>query len=193
MLGRSPRGWLMLYTIGHSTHSSSEFIALLEQARVDLVVDVRSFPRSRTNPQFNSDTLPTALRQAGIGYVHLRALGGRRPRAAHSVNTLWRNDAFRNYADYAMTTPFRAGLEELLALAAQQVCALMCSEAVWWRCHRRVITDYVLARDYPVAHIMGAGKIDAATLTPGASPQPDGTVLYATGGDAAAPEVGSLQ
>ena len=174
---------MTVFTIGHSTHPSGEFIALLQQVRVDLVVDVRSFPRSRTNPQFNSDTLPAALAPVGINYVHLAALGGRRGRhSADAVNTMWRNDAFRNYADYAMTPAFRAGLQQLMALSARQVCALMCSEAVWWRCHRRIITDYLLAQGQPVAHIMGPGKIDAATLTPGARPQPDGTVLYATDG-----------
>ena len=183
MLGHGAGGCVTIYTIGHSTHPSGEFIALLQQVRVDLVVDVRSFPRSRTNPQFNSDTLPGTLAPAGIGYLHLAALGGRRGRrAADSVNTLWRNDAFRNYADYAMTTDFRAGLQELVTLSARHVCTLMCSEAVWWRCHRRIITDYLLAQAQAVAHIMGPGKIDAATLTPGARPQSDGSVLYATDG-----------
>lgn len=170
-----------IFTIGHSTRSLAEFVALLREAGIALLVDVRSFPRSRTNPQFNPETLAPALAAAGIGYRHLPALGGRRGRrrdAPPSPNGLWRTAAFRNYADYAMTEPFRAGLAELLTLAREQRTAMMCAEAVWWRCHRRIITDHLLARGIPVAHIMGPGKIDAATQTPGARPQPDGTVLY---------------
>jgi len=171
-----------IFTIGHSTRSVAELIALLREAGVDLLVDVRSAPRSRTNPQFNTDTLPQALAAAGIGYRHIRALGGLRhhPKGAPaSPNTLWRTGAFRNYADYAMTEPFRAGLAELRALAEKHTCAIMCAEAVWWRCHRRLVADYLLAEDIPVGHIMGPGKIEPARLTPGAQPQPDGTILYA--------------
>src|SRR5204862_1601004 len=117
-----------IYTIGHSTRSVAELVALLREAGVDLLVDVRSVPRSRTNPQFNTDALPEALAEAGIGYRHIRALGGLRhhPKGApRSPNTLWRNDAFRNYADYAMTETFRAGLAELRALADEHRCAIM--------------------------------------------------------------------
>lgn len=168
-------------TIGHSTRPIDEFIRLLQQAEVTLVVDVRSFPRSRTNPQFNTEGLRDSLASAGIGYIHLRALGGRRHRprdAPPSPNQLWRQEAFRNYADYALTEAFRAGLNELESLARAQRCAIMCSEAVWWRCHRRIISDYLLADGVQVAHIMGPGKIDPATLTPGARGLPDGHVLY---------------
>ena len=171
-----------IYTIGHSTRSVAELVALLCEAGVDLLVDVRSVPRSRTNPQFNTDTLPKELAADGIGYRHLRALGGLRhhPKGApQSPNTLWRNDAFRNYADYAMTGPFREGLAELRALAQEHTCAIMCAEAVWWRCHRRLVADYLLTEGVPIAHIMGPGKIEPARLTPGAQPQPDGTILYA--------------
>jgi len=171
-----------IYTIGHSTRSTGELISLLREAGVDLLVDVRSMPRSRTNPQFNTDTLPEELAAAGIGYRHIRALGGLRhpPKGAPaSPNTLWRNGAFRNYADYAMTEPFRVGLAELRALAAEHVCAIMCAEAVWWRCHRRLVADYLLAEAVPVSHIMGPGKDEPARLTPGAQPRPDGTILYA--------------
>jgi len=171
-----------IYTIGHSTRSVAELVALLRDANVDLLVDVRSVPRSRTNPQFNADTLPVELAKAGIGYRHIRALGGLRhhPKGAPpSPNTLWRNDAFRNYADYAMTEPFRDGFAELRELAEEHVCAIMCAEAVWWRCHRRLIADYLLTEGIPVAHIMGPGKIEPARLTPGAQPRPDGTILYA--------------
>ena len=170
-----------IFTIGHSTRSVAELVALLREAGVDFLVDVRSVPRSRANPQFNTDTLPEALAESDIGYRHIRALGGLRhhPKGApESPNTLWRNGAFRNYADYAMTESFRDGLAELRGLAEEHVCAIMCAEAVWWRCHRRLIADYLLSDDVSVAHIMGPGKIDAARLTPGALPQPDGTLLY---------------
>jgi uncharacterized protein (DUF488 family) len=170
-----------IFTVGHSTRAIAEFIALLQQPAVDLLIDVRSIPRSRTNPQFNIDTLPDSLSAAGIGYRHLAALGGRRHRPAHSPpspNTLWQNMAFRNYADYAAGDGFRAGLGELQALARAQRCAIMCSEAVWWRCHRRIIADYLLARGTPVVHIMGNGKLVPAQLTPGAQLLADGRIVY---------------
>jgi len=154
----------------------------LRQAGIELLVDVRTVPRSRTNPQFNADTLPAALAAAGIGYRHIAALGGLRHRskdAPPSANVLWRNEAFQAYADYAMTKPFREGLAELRGLAGAQICAIMCAEAVWWRCHRRIISDYLLAGGVKVEHIMGPGKIEPASLTPGARPRPDGTIVYA--------------
>jgi len=170
-----------VFTIGHSTHPIDEFIRLLQQAEIATVVDVRSIPRSRTNPQFNTDALCASLAAVGIGYVHLRALGGRRRRprgAPPSPNRLWRQEAFRNYADYALTESFREGLDELESLAKTQHSAIMCSEAVWWRCHRRIISDYLLADGVTVAHIMGPGKVDPATLTPGARKLPGGQVIY---------------
>ena len=170
-----------IFTIGHSTRAAGELIALLKEAGVETLVDVRSVPRSRANPQFNADALPEPLAAASIRYVHLKALGGLRhhPKGAPaSPNTLWQSAAFRNYADYAMTEPFRAGLDELCALAEGERCAIMCAEAVWWRCHRRIIADYLLARGITVLHIMGPGKQDPAALTPGAQPLPDGRVLY---------------
>jgi uncharacterized protein (DUF488 family) len=173
---------MIIFTIGHSTRAVGELIGLLQEGGVERLVDVRSLPRSRANPQFNADALPAPLAAAGIGYTHLAALGGLRhhPKGAPaSPNTLWRNAPFRNYADYAMTEPYRAGLDELCALAQGERCAIMCAEAVWWRCHRRIIADYLLARGVVVAHIMGPGKHDPASLTPGARPLPDGTILYA--------------
>jgi uncharacterized protein (DUF488 family) len=128
-----------IFTIGHSTRPIAEFLLLVQQVGVDLLVDVRSIPRSRTNPQFNADALPEALGSAGISYRHLPALGGlrhRKKRATPSLNTFWRVAAFRNYADYAATDAFRAGLDELRALSRDNCCAIMCAEAVWWRCHR---------------------------------------------------------
>jgi uncharacterized protein (DUF488 family) len=170
-----------IFTIGHSTRSVAELVDLLREAGIALLVDVRSLPRSRANPQFNAESLAPALMAEGIGYRHLPALGGlrgRRKGAGPSPNTLWRVDTFRNYADYAMTDAFRAGLVELERLARERTAAIMCAEAVWWRCHRRIVADYLLMRGVPVRHIMGPGKIVPATPTPGAQPLADGTVLY---------------
>lgn len=170
-----------VFTIGHSTHPIDEFIAMLTASGVDFLVDVRAFPRSRTNPQYNSDTLSASLAEAEISYIHIKALGGRRwhPKGAlPSKNTLWKNSSFRNYADYAETAEFHAGLEQLKKLSLDRSCAIMCAEAVWWRCHRRIITDYLLAATIPVVHIMGLNKTEPATLTKGAKTRPDGSILY---------------
>jgi uncharacterized protein (DUF488 family) len=178
----------VIFTIGHSTRTVDELVSLLHEARVTQLVDVRSIPRSRAMPQFNIDVLPAALAAAGIRYEHLRALGGRRhhPKGSPpSLNTYWRVVAFRNYADYAGTPEFRGGLDALRELAGEARCAIMCAEAVWWRCHRRIIADYLLAAGLPVEHIMGPGKIVPATITPGAVVQPDGTLRYPGGDDAA--------
>ncbi|WP_233857258.1 DUF488 domain-containing protein [Paraburkholderia sp. HD33-4] len=169
------------FTIGHSTHPLQEFVDLLKGEQIALLVDVRSIPRSRTNPQFNRDTLPASLAPEHIDYVHLAALGGRRGKRkddAPSPNAYWTHPAFRNYADYAMSDAFREGLAQLLTLGHRQRCAIMCSEAVWWRCHRRIITDYLLMHDETVLHIMDAHHTNAATMTPGAEPQADGTLIY---------------
>jgi uncharacterized protein (DUF488 family) len=170
-----------IYTIGHSTRSADEVIALLREAGVDLLVDVRTVPRSRFNPQFNLDVFPETLAVAGIGYRHFAALGGLRHRpkgAPPSPNGLWQSEAFQAYADYALTPSFQAALGELRALADEHKPAVMCAEAVWWRCHRRIVADYLLAAGESVEHIMGEGKIEPASLTPGASPRPDGTIIY---------------
>lgn len=171
----------IVFTIGHSTRTLSDFVTLLRQVDVTLLVDVRSIPRSRTAPQFNGDTLPGSLAADGIGYKHLRALGGRRRHrkgAPPSLNIHWRVAAFRNYADYANTDEFRAGLDDLRALARGDRCAIMCAEAVWWRCHRRIITDYLLAEGTRVEHIMGPGQVVPATLTPAARVMTDGALRY---------------
>jgi uncharacterized protein (DUF488 family) len=169
------------FTIGHSTRTIDEFAGLLRESGVDLVVDVRSIPRSRTNPQFNRDTLPQTLAPQHIGYEHLAALGGRRSKvrsAEPSHNAFWRVAAFHNYADYALTPPFAEGFAQLRELGRQHTCAIMCSEAVWWRCHRRIVTDRLLAAGEQVMHILGAAHVDEATLTPGAVVHDDGTVTY---------------
>ena len=176
------------FTIGHSTRTVAELVALLREAGCDLVADVRTVPRSRANPQFNADSLPDRLAEAGIGYRHLTRLGGlrgRRKGAPASPNGFWENASFRNYADHAMTPEFRDGLAELRALGDHQTCAIMCAEAVWWRCHRRIITDYLLAEGQPVRHILGPGHIDPATMTPGALVQGDGAIRYPPTGAAA--------
>lgn len=179
-----------LYTIGHSTRSLGELVGVLQAFGVTRLVDIRSISRSRRNPQFNQDVLPAALEGAGIAYVHLAALGGLRPRnrrVKESVNAGWERRAFHNYADYAGTAPFREGLRELLAMAARETCAIMCAEAVWWRCHRRIVTDHVLARGVPVVHLFTETKGEPASLTPFAVTGPRGRVCYpAPGGEAAA-------
>lgn len=160
-----------IFTIGHSTRPVGEFIALLREAGVDCLVDVRSAPRSRTNPQFNADTLPATLAAAGIGHCHLAALGGLRGRSRRlgpSPNTLWRNASFRNYADYAMGAEFRAGLAALRGLAAERRCAIMCAEAVWWRCHRGLIADVFKLHGTRVLHIMDGGNLAEHPYTPAA-------------------------
>lgn len=158
-----------LYTIGHSTRPAQELVDILHAFRVTRLVDIRSIPRSRTNPQFNLDVLPDTLLEAGITYVHLAALGGRRPKEkgeTTSANDGWEIAAFRNYADYAETAPFREGVRNLLDMAARETCAIMCAEAVWWRCHRRIVTDHVLAHGVPVVHLFTQTKGEPASLTP---------------------------
>ncbi|HVN44603.1 MAG TPA: DUF488 domain-containing protein [Steroidobacteraceae bacterium] len=181
------RGSLTVYTLGHSTRPIAEFGELLAEAAIELLVDVRAIPRSRTNPQFNREALPAALRVRGIGYEHLAALGGRRRRpagAGPSPNTFWRNESFRNYADYAATDLFKAGLGELEARAQRERCAIMCSETLWWRCHRRIISDYLIADGFQVLHILGPHKRDPAVLTPNAERLADGTLRYRAGAGA---------
>jgi hypothetical protein len=165
---KSP-GHRTLYTIGHSTRSIAEFIDVLRGPGVTRVVDIRSLPRSRTNPQFNLDVLSETLRDAGITYIHLAALGGLRSKGKCSqegVNAGWERPPFRNYADYAETAPFRDGLRDLLEMASRETCAIMCAEAVWWRCHRRIVTDHVLAHGVPVVHLFTQTKDEPASLTP---------------------------
>ncbi len=175
-------------TIGHSSRSVAEVVAMLRAARIGLLVDVRAFPRSRGNPGFNLDSFPADLAQAGIGYLHRPALGGRRPRqpVPPEVNALWRVQGFHNYADYALGPQFHAALAELLALGARQRLALMCSEAVWWRCHRRIIADYLLAAGHAVTHLMAPGQSEPARLTQGAVPGAEGCITYPAPGLAAA-------
>ena len=161
---------LPFFTIGHSTLTIVAFADALQKAEVGLVADIRTVPRSRTNPQFNADSLPDSLAGFQIGYALLPALGGLRGRSKTvppETNALWRNASFHNYADYALGDDFRAGLDDLIALGRERRTAMMCAEAVWWRCHRRIVADHLIARGEEVFHIIG-DRIEPATLTPGA-------------------------
>ena len=169
------------FTIGHSTRPLEEFVGLLAASAIDMVVDVRTIPRSRTNPQYNRETLPKNLSAFQIAYEHVAALGGLRGRKSDvppAVNAFWENQSFHNYADYAMGPAFRAGLERLRELGRLRNCAVMCAEAVWWRCHRRIIADYLLLAGEPVFHVLGPGKIVRASPTPAARPGPHGVLTY---------------
>jgi uncharacterized protein (DUF488 family) len=169
------------FTIGHSTRPLSEFIDLLAASEVGLVVDVRTIPRSRTNPQYNREALRGSLSEFQIAYEHVAELGGRRPRMkniASEVNAFWENQSFHNYADYAMGSGFRSGLARLRELASVRRCAVMCAEAVWWRCHRRIIADYLLVAGERVFHILGPKVVAPASLTKSATPHPDGALTY---------------
>lgn len=171
----------MFATIGHSNRSLDTVVAMLREAAITLLVDVRAFPRSRSNPAFNIDTLPAALAPYQIGYRHMPALGGRKPRqpeVAAEVNALWRVQSFHNYADYALGPAFASAFDELVQLGRTQRLALMCSEAVWWRCHRRIITDYLLLDGHAVTHLLAPGHSEPAIPTPGARKVPDGKVVY---------------
>ena len=166
-------------TVGHSTRSSEHFVSLLRGHGVELLVDVRRFPGSRRHPQFGSAALADSLAAAGIGYEHAEALGGRRDADASSAeNAGWRNSAFRGYADYMGTPEFRAALERLIAVSRDRTTAIMCAEAVPWRCHRRLVTDALLARGVPVADIIGPAPPEPAELSPHAVVGADGRVTY---------------
>ena len=169
------------YTIGHGTRPLTEFIELLKGVAVTLVVDVRTVPRSRTNPQYNRDVLPQSLEPFQIGYEHVASLGGLRSRARKvpvGLNAFWENDSFHNYADYALSDEFREGLSHLREIGHARCCAIMCAETVWWRCHRRIIADYLLAAGEHVFHILGPGHVDEAHMTAAAARQPGGRLIY---------------
>lgn len=170
------------FTIGHSTRSVEDVVDLLTAVGADMIVDVRSMPRSRANPQFNIDGVSVALGERQIGYRHIAELGGLRGRQRAfetSPNTFWQNKSFRNYADYAMTPTFKAGLAELVALGRQRTCAIMCAEVLWWRCHRRIIADYLLAGGAAVFHILGPRSVEPGSLTLGVAEIDEG-LLYQT-------------
>ena len=173
------------FTIGHSTRPVSEFVELLKSAQVEVVADVRKMTRSRTNPQYNGDVLSQTLARFAIGYEHIPPLGGLRARAKNvspSLNAFWENQSFHNYADYALSREFQCGLARLRALGQERRCAVMCAEAVWWRCHRRIIADYLLAAGETVFHILGADRTDAARMTEAAQQRADGSLVYSAQG-----------
>jgi uncharacterized protein (DUF488 family) len=180
------------YTIGHGIRPIGEFAVLLHRAEVTLVVDVRSVQRSRTNPQYNRDALPQSLEAFRIGYEHVEALGGLRGRrrgAPPDVNAFSQNESFHNYADYAMSDCFRAGLARLRELGRRQCSAVMCAETLWWRCHRRIIADHLLSAGDAVFHILGPGHIEPAHMNDAARPYPSGCLSY-PGIDPVAPGAG---
>jgi len=160
---------MRIWTVGHSTHSVAELAAIVKAHGVDQIVDIRTIRRSRANPQFNEAVIAKALAKKGVGYRIDEALGGRRGKAKvppKLSNDAWENASFKNYADYALTAEFRAGLTDLMQLAKQTPTAIMCAEAVWWRCHRRIVADWLIARKVEVLHIMSATSAPEATLTP---------------------------
>jgi uncharacterized protein (DUF488 family) len=177
--GKSERSFELL-TIGHSSHSLEQFLALLRQHDVQALVDIRRFPGSRTFPHFNRERLAPAVGESGIEYHWLESLGGRRSKRASdtaSPNAGLRNASFRHYADYMLTDEFRAGFEQLEQIAAEKRTTIMCSESVFWRCHRRLVSDYVTALGGAVRHIFPNGEVRPHALTAGAKLS-DGSVIY---------------
>jgi uncharacterized protein (DUF488 family) len=170
---------MRIWTIGHSTRNIDHFVSLLEEYGIKVLADVRSLPGSRRYPQFNQEALAKSFKQRGIRYEHFPELGGRRKPRENSRNTAWRNASFRGYADYMETEQFHNGIERLLDLASQAgPAAIMCAEAVWWRCHRSLISDYLKVRGIEVAHILDAGKAEAHPFT-SAAKLVDGGISYA--------------
>jgi uncharacterized protein (DUF488 family) len=155
-----------IYTIGHSTHTADEFVAILKAYGIKRVIDVRSIPKSRHNPQFNKEDLRESLSEHNIDYVHLEGLGGLRRTTKASINTAWKNASFRGFADYMQTPEFSVGAEHLIELSKEKQVAIMCSEAVPWRCHRSLIGDALLARGVHVEDIVGAASSKPHTMTP---------------------------
>ena len=171
---------LTVWTVGHSTRTLDEFLGLLAAHRIEAVADVRRFPGSRKHPHFGRDALAGSLRAVGVEYLPLPELGGRRRPRPDSHNTAWRSESFRGYADYMETEEFRAGVERLLGLARRKRTAVMCSEAVWWRCHRALIADYLKASGACVRHITGGA---GSTIHPytAAARIADGKLSYSPG------------
>jgi uncharacterized protein (DUF488 family) len=166
MPGRDKAKKFTVFTVGHSTRAIEEFLELLEAHGVKRVIDVRTIPRSRHNPQFNRDSLASSLRAAGISYTHLKKLGGLRHPKRDSINLAWRNSGFRGFADYMQTPEFETGLARAMKLAKTKPSALMCAEAVPWRCHRSLISDALLVRKIPVEHILSRTRTQSHKITP---------------------------
>jgi uncharacterized protein (DUF488 family) len=166
-----------IWTIGHSTRSIDEFIALLIENRIEAVADIRRIPASRRYPHFGQQALAAALDTHGLGYEHFLVLGGRRRPRPDSPNTGWRHEAFRGYADYMATKAFQGGMARLLDFAATRRVTVMCAEVLWWQCHRRLVADFLTAAGHRVVHIMGPGKTEEHRLAPPAH-LVDGEVSY---------------
>lgn len=169
------------FTIGHSNRTLGEFIGLLQESHIALVVDVRRLAGSTRYPRFDQDTLSGVLDEVGIRYRRAEGLTGRRPVSKDvpfEVNAWWQNRSFHNYADHALSDGFRSALAELREWGRTRRAAVMCSEAVWWRCHRRIIADHLLAHAEDVRHVLGGGRVDAARPSPGAAIDPHGDVTY---------------
>lgn len=156
----------VIYTIGHSTREIDEFIALLRQHDIRQLVDIRTIPKSRRNPQYGQEQLKQSLEEAGIRYVYMKSLGGLRSKSKDSINDAWRNASFRNYADYMQTDEFKSGVEELIDLASETTTAIMCAEAVPWRCHRSLVSDALLARGIESCEIISAKSSRPHKMTP---------------------------
>ena len=169
---------ILVYTIGHSTRTTEAFVDLLNEFDVKHLVDVRRYPGSRRHPHFSKDVLQENLAQHGIDYTHMEALGGRRKPDPDSPNTHWTSDGFRGYADYTATATFDVALAELVRLADRQPTAVMCAEALHWKCHRQLIADALVARDLAVRHILRPGIAEPHELNPAALVLPDGRLQY---------------
>lgn len=167
-----------VFTVGHSTRSIEELSALLTGHGIEVLVDVRRYPGSRRHPQFSRDALARSVEEAGIRYVHEPDLGGRRAAHPDSPHTAWRVEAFRGYADHMETLEFAAALDRLMRLAESHTAVILCAEALPWRCHRRLISDALVARGIEVRHILGAGRTDSHELDPNARVQPGGRIVY---------------
>ncbi|HLH10240.1 MAG TPA: DUF488 domain-containing protein [Terriglobales bacterium] len=173
-----------VYTVGHSTRSIEEFVGILKAHGIEQLIDIRTIPKSRRNPQFNRESLPKSLAEAGIEYRHLSALGGLRRARSDSLNTAWRNASFRGYADYMQTPAFRQSLGKLIELGAEKRTAIMCAEAVPWRCHRSLVADALLARGVHVEEILSEGKVRPHAMTPFAHVEAGEVSYPAAGPDA---------
>jgi uncharacterized protein (DUF488 family) len=167
-----------VYTIGHSTHPPAELVKLLQLHAIEQVADIRSVARSRRHPQFGSESLARWLPEHGISYEHFPRLGGWRRPVADSPNGAWRNRSFRGYADYALSSQFARAIEEILASAAARRTAMMCSEALWWRCHRRLVADRMVIDGGAVDHIGSDGRLSRHALTSFAAVDEDGRIIY---------------
>jgi uncharacterized protein (DUF488 family) len=169
---------MTIWSVGHSNHSLGKFVELLAERGVTRVADVRAVPKSRRHPHFHAEALAQSLPARGLAYLWLRELGGWRRASGDSPNDAWRNRSFRAYADYAMSNVFLTGLAQLRELAVEQPTTMMCSEALWWRCHRRLIADRLVVAGDTVLHIGSDGRTSAHELTPFAAVGPDGRVTY---------------